>query len=211
MVPNRLALPVTSVRRTEFGHPGPVILRATAPGWVEGHVLLVGLILAPNRERFQTVDWALWRRVSRFCQGYIKGMGKGITKCVPYSCTLELLGVNRRPLGNRNAPKKSSHKTDRSIQLASRSRKSATDFKLPGKFQTSGKIQLLPVSGFASGQPRPRRPTRFPQQIRFPRTIPVEHSQSSAGDGLVPFDAMIKIPRSPGAAVRFRIGEDCCT
>ena len=54
------------------------------------------------RGRFQTVDWAVWRRVSRFFQGYSKGMGKGITKCVPYSCTLERLGSTERSFANRN-------------------------------------------------------------------------------------------------------------
>ena len=68
---------------------------------------MLGLLLPPAKAgHCKTVGWGVWRRVSRFHQGYIKGMGKGMTKCVPYSCTLELLGVNRRPFGNRNDRKK---------------------------------------------------------------------------------------------------------
>ena len=81
-------------------------LCATKPGQVEGFSV-ARVAFPPTKVGYcNTVDWGVWRRVSRFRQGYIKGMVKGITKCVPYSCTLELLEVNRRPFGNRNARKK---------------------------------------------------------------------------------------------------------
>ena len=81
--------------------PGSFVLRATAAGWVEGSFFASDRVWAHMSGYFKTVDWAVWRRVSRFFQGYIKGMGKGITKCVPYSCTLERLASTGRSFANR--------------------------------------------------------------------------------------------------------------
>ena len=73
-------------------------------------------------------------------------MGKGITKCVPYSCTLELLEVSRRPFGNRNARKKAHTKPSEQFHLN----------RVAGKAQQISnfqKNQFPPVSGFVASQP----------------------------------------------------------
>ena len=70
-------------------------------------------------------------------------MGKGMTKCVPYSHTLELLGVSRRPFGNRNARKKAHTKPIEEFHLhcvagkAQQISNFQENFKLPGKLNVS--------------------------------------------------------------------------